>query len=372
MAASAPTSGADRELGAGFFGASVALSADGNTALVGARSNNAGVGSAIAFTRKGTAWTNQQTLLAPTSGPDKGILAANFGAGVALSADGSTALVGAPFNNPSGSIAGVGSAIVFTRTATGWIIQQTLRAPTSGTNKELNPGNFGASVALNADGNTALVGAPGDDLTGAFQTGVGAAWVFAREARTWDGGQKLVAPTSGSEEEIASTLWGKGQFGWSVALSSDGKTALIGGQNDNGEVGAAWVFIYQPAFLHRVAGWYVTQKLTAPATGPARMNGTANFGGAVALSGDGTTALIGGRLDDAAEVGGEAGAAWILAPLSPPHVPHHDPRGLPAASDKRGDLRRRYDVLARQARQAGTRLDRYTSAPRRRAQLYQR
>ena len=35
---------------------------------------------------------------------------------------------------------------------------------------------------------------------------------------------------------------GKGQFGYSVALSSNGKTALIGGPEDNSEVGAVWVF----------------------------------------------------------------------------------------------------------------------------------
>ena len=35
---------------------------------------------------------------------------------------------------------------------------------------------------------------------------------------------------------------GDGQFGYSVALSGDGNTALIGGPGDNGNVGAAWVF----------------------------------------------------------------------------------------------------------------------------------
>jgi hypothetical protein len=35
---------------------------------------------------------------------------------------------------------------------------------------------------------------------------------------------------------------GAANFGWSVALSYDGKTALIGGDADNGGIGAAWVF----------------------------------------------------------------------------------------------------------------------------------
>src|SRR5207302_6777381 len=33
-----------------------------------------------------------------------------------------------------------------------------------------------------------------------------------------------------------------GQFGYSVALSGDGSTALVGGPGDNGGLGAAWVF----------------------------------------------------------------------------------------------------------------------------------
>jgi hypothetical protein len=42
---------------------------------------------------------------------------------------------------------------------------------------------------------------------------------------------------------IASDEHGSGLFGLSVALSSDGNTALIGGEGDNGFVGAAWVFV---------------------------------------------------------------------------------------------------------------------------------
>jgi hypothetical protein len=33
-----------------------------------------------------------------------------------------------------------------------------------------------------------------------------------------------------------------GSFGYSVALSADGSTALVGGNSDNGSKGAAWVF----------------------------------------------------------------------------------------------------------------------------------
>ena len=90
-------------------------------------------------------------------------------------------------------------------------------------------GDFGASVALSADGSTALIGAPSDDF------GVGAAWVFTRTGSTWSQqGNKL----TGAEER------GDGEFGTAVALSADGNTALIGGIGDDKDTGAVWVFTH--------------------------------------------------------------------------------------------------------------------------------
>ena len=104
------------------------------------------------------------------------------------------------------------------------LIQQGSKLTASG---ETGDGAFGASVALSADGTTALIGGP-------FDNGyVGAAWVFTRSGSTWtQQGSKL---TGGDET-------GAGEFGFSVALSADGNTALIGGAEDNSGVGAAWVF----------------------------------------------------------------------------------------------------------------------------------
>jgi hypothetical protein len=69
-------------------------------------------------------------------------------------------------------------------------------------------------VALSGDGNTALIGGPVDN------GGVGTAWVFTRSGSTWtQQGSKL----TGTDETEG------GFFGFSVALSGDGNTALIGG-----------------------------------------------------------------------------------------------------------------------------------------------
>ncbi len=87
--------------------------------------------------------------------------------------------------------------------------------------------SFGDSVALSHDGATALVGGLQDG------GGAGAAWVFARAGAAWaQQGSKL----TGGEER------GSGEFGWSVALSGEGATALVGGIGDGAKTGAAWAF----------------------------------------------------------------------------------------------------------------------------------
>ena len=49
------------------------------------------------------------------------------------------------------------------------------------------------------------------------------------------------------------------QFGIDTAISADGKTALVGGRNENGERGAVWVFVRSGA------GWNHQAKLTGGA-----------------------------------------------------------------------------------------------------------
>lgn len=286
---SAPSTGRDRELGLAFFGMSVALSADGNTALVGAPSDNKNIGAAWLFTRSGGAWTERQRLIAPTAGKDRWLPPRNpqFGTSVALSADGSTALIGGyterNFN---------GAAWVFNRAGTGWLERQKLTAPKSGPNRGISRPFFGYSVSLTSSGNTALIGGYRDD---SFS---GAAWVLTRSAGVFTVRQKLLAPSTGTQKRV-----GAPAFGFSAALSSDGNTALIGAPSDkpsggNGfGVGAAWVF--------RRAGRRFTQphKLTAPLA----HIGAVVFGYRVALSGIGDTALVGVPNE------GKYGASWAFA-----------------------------------------------------------
>jgi len=83
----------------------------------------------------------------------------------------------------------------------------------------------GFSVSVSADGNTAVVGG---------WAGAGAAWVYTRSGGVWSQqGAKLVG---------TGAVGAAGQ-GWSVAVSADGNTAVVGGYGDDSDAGAAWVFV---------------------------------------------------------------------------------------------------------------------------------
>jgi hypothetical protein len=260
-------------IGQAGFGVSVALSADGTTALIGGDSDNAVVGAAWAFTNSGATWTQQGPKLTPNDGTNQ----PEFGSGVALSADGNTALIGGDDDDQ-----GVGAAWVFTRSVGVWTQQGGKHTPTSGA---VGGGGFGAGVALSADGITALIGAPGDN------NGVGAAWVFTRPAGIWaQQGPKLAA----SDET------GAGQFGASVALSADGNTAVTGGPDDDSSIGAAWLF-------DRSNSVWTQQGFRLTGSGEV---GAGQFGSHVAISADGSIVLIGAPDDR-----GNIGAAWVFTPI---------------------------------------------------------
>ncbi|MDW8361961.1 MAG: hypothetical protein RMK74_06155, partial [Myxococcales bacterium] len=139
------------------FGSSVALTSDGSRALVAAThddiGSNTNQGSAYVFVRSGTSWSHEQKLTASDGDMDD-----CFGSGVALTSDGSRALIGARVDE-IGSNAAQGSAYVFVWTGTRWSQEQKLTADDGATGDY-----FGTSVALTSDGSRALVGAYGDDV----------------------------------------------------------------------------------------------------------------------------------------------------------------------------------------------------------------
>ncbi|MBZ5580412.1 MAG: Ig-like domain-containing protein [Acidobacteriia bacterium] len=239
-------------------GSSVALSADGSTALVGGPGDD-GI---WVFSRSSGVWSQQGGKLAGTGEAGN---SAGQGAAVALSADGNTALVGGPEDN-----GGMGAVWVFTRTAGVWN-QQGEKLVGSGS---VGTSSQGTSIALSSDGNTAIVGGPGDN------SHLGATWVFTRSGGVWSQqGGKLVGSgsTPGDSGAVAQ--------GASVALSAGGNTALIAGPDDNDATGAVWAFTRSGSVWSQQGS-----KLVGSGAGVSPMQG-----GAVALSADGDTALVGGR-----------------------------------------------------------------------------
>jgi Divergent InlB B-repeat domain/FG-GAP repeat len=297
------------EAGTAGVGGSVAVSTDGNTALIGGLADDTGQGAVWVFTRgPGGVWSQQGPKLvgnctSSCSGANGTgeVGAAAFGSSVAVSGDGTTALIGGPADNGT-----AGAAWVFTRASGVWSQQGAklvgnCTSSCSGPNGtgEIGAGGFGASVALSGDAGTALVGGTADD------SAAGAAWVFTRASGVWSQqGAKLVGDcTGGCAGPNGTGEIVPGAFGFSVALSGDGNTALIGANFDAGFRGGAWVFTrtggaWSEQGTHLLG--YCDSVPGFPCGGP---NGrgqasAAQFGSSVALSDDGNTALIGAPGDD--------------------------------------------------------------------------
>ena len=155
-------------------GVSVALSADGNTAIIGGWCDNHDVGAAWVYTRADGTWSQQGDKLVGTGyvgTPEQGV-------SVAISADGNTAIVGGYYDNSH-----TGAAWVYTRSDGVWSQQGTKLVA----NDAVGHAQEGVSVALAADGNTAIVGGWCDNGD------AGAAWVYTRTDGVWSQqGNKLV------------------------------------------------------------------------------------------------------------------------------------------------------------------------------------
>lgn len=268
------------------LGNSVALSGDGSWALLGALSADPGgradAGAAYVFRRVMGTWTLQQTLI-----PSDSTAGARFGSSVSLSADGQTALVTA-FQDPVGGAAAAGSAYVFVQSMSGFVQQKKL-IPSDSTAGI----RFGQHGAISADGQTVLIGSNFNSPAGISRAG--AAYVFSRGMGAWSEQQKLVA----SNRSVGS------EFGIEVALSGDGNSALVGAYlaDVGGLANAGAGYVYR-----RVSGVWVEQQIL---TASDRAAGD-GLGSSVALSADGRIAALGARSADRMGIA-DVGAAYVFS-----------------------------------------------------------
>lgn len=268
-------------VGGSLQGSAVSLSADANTAIVGGPATNGGMGAAWIWRRTGGVWTQQGTMLVGSGAFGN----SGQGRSVFLSGDGTTAIVGGANDNN-----GAGAAWIWTSTGGVWT-QQGPKLVGSGAGGGFFGVRQGSAVSLSGDGNTAVVGGPGDD-------GVGAAWLWTRNAGVWtQQGPKLVSAAT-------AFIFDQGR---AVSLAADGNTALIAGRTENGEAGSA-------SLWQRTAGAWTEQSPRLIATGAVGRD--AQVGWSVFLSADATTAIVGGNGDNAG-----VGAAWVFCTNAPAPMP---------------------------------------------------
>jgi hypothetical protein len=272
-AAAGQSAGRQQELAASdgmpadFFGLTVALSGDGHTALVGAPGRT--VGAAYVFVKQGGMWTEQQELDSP-AGP----AADSYGYSVALSADGSTALVGAM----TGGANQAGVVYSYAPKGGGYVLDGQMTPADGAAGDE-----FGASVSLSGLGNVALVGAP---IHNGFQ---GAAYTFVHGARAWS-----------EQREFANPGVAGSAYGISVAEAPDGLAGVVGAPLGNNVQGAAYAVSGLDGSQHELVASDASEG--------------SFFGVSVSMNAFGTRALVGSPFanlgDGAAYVFDNSRGAW--------------------------------------------------------------
>jgi hypothetical protein len=283
----------------------VACSSNGNVLAVGAPFDSGadgqapGMGAVFVFTRTGTLWNEQPTILRAMNGEagDK------FGNAVAVSADGARIVVGAPeedgsttsrIGNDNDDAPDAGAVYVFALGGSNYDLESYLKA-----RPILDPviaeDLFGYDVAIAADGRTLVAGAPFAEAPvrpGNFNSG--AAFVFTREGSTWTQRASLSGPPIDATEDD--------QFGLSVATSVDGSTIAVGAPFEDGDAlstsenpnanapaaGAAYIFTTS----NRV-DWPRQAYLKAPNAQAGDL-----LGMTVALSADGNVVAMGATGED--------------------------------------------------------------------------
>ena len=189
------------------FGISVAVDGDTNTVVVGAPGDDgagADSGSVYVFVKPFGGWATS-TETAKLTASD-GAALDYFGYSVAV--DGDTVLVGAyQDDDEENDSQDSGSAYIFVKPVGGWVATSTAAKLTASDGADDDW--FGVSVAL--DGNTAVIGASGDDDKGIDS---GSVYVFVKPSGAWaDGNETDKLPASDGEAQD--------NFGYSVAVDVD-------------------------------------------------------------------------------------------------------------------------------------------------------
>jgi hypothetical protein len=307
-----------------LVGYAVALSADGTTLAVGAQTEGGGVkagdrteaayasGAVYIYLRGPKGWVQQARLKASNMDASD-----QFGTQVALSADGNTLAVAAPYedsaatgvngNQSDNSMPEAGAVYVFTRSGTAWTQQAYVKASNTGEPDEGD--TFGSSIALSGDGSFLAVGSPSEDSgIGGIDAnqqdnsspGSGAVYVFTRTGARWAQQVYIKSPRPRSGGAAGDL------FGYSVALSHDGGTLGVGVYDEsgisnviNGELdfrgnGTGAVYVYRRAGATWAREAYIKAR---------EQDRNDSMGNWIALSADGNTLAAAAADEDSMTTG---------------------------------------------------------------------
>jgi len=261
------------------FGYAVAISGDGKVIISSAFGDDdvaTDSGAVYVYVQNSLGeWQRVQKLKASDAAASDyfgGYPANTFGArnSIDVSGDGSIIVVGANFEDISGSNSG--SAYIFEKSGSTWVQVQKITG-----NDTAADDHFGQAVGVSGNGSTIAIAAPYDDTT----TNQGAAYIFEKVGGTWTQVQKIV-----QSDSLLNTYFGES----GVRLTDDGTTLLVGayahdepytGAGD--DTGAAYIFDRAPN-----GTWSQTQKLYGSTTDTGD-----RFGVNVDISGDGTVVCCG-------------------------------------------------------------------------------
>lgn len=305
------------------LGASLDLSADGNTLVVGApgeagasrvingdETDNSALyaGAAYVFVRTGSTWTQQAYIKPSNLDADD-----RFGGAVRVSSDGNVMAVAAHYessnatgingNQNDNSLLRAGAVYIFRRTGVTWAQEAYIKPSLTYFGQQFGE----ASIDLSGDGSTLVVGATrdasdsvginGSDMQGTT-FGSGAAYVFTRTAGVWSQQAYIKAALPGNSDF----------FGSHVALANDGNTLVVAAAqeasmwqgvaamaNDDSAFAAGAIYV----FTRSGVTW--SQDVYIKASNAEALDA---FGSQVAISGDGSTI--------AASAAGEASSSRVV------------------------------------------------------------
>lgn len=295
----------------GFFGNDVAVSSDGDTAIVAAKGWDApfgfgnSVGSVFLYTRDPDAdwvWNKRKRF---RGNHKKDLFGKEIAVGGPQSSPQKVLVVGAPYDRTANvpddpDNTGAGAVYIYLGFGDTYDQQQKL----TGDPPEYE-GFFGMSVAISKTGDTIVVGESGDDpIPEEADESHGSVYVYTLNGAQWDRQTKLLGQKDDYEEN---------SFGVSVAISNDGNTIVVSdtvADEVNSEAtGAAYIYTRSSD-----GSWSRTATLI-----PTDVEEGDRFGGSVHISGDGETVFVTETLDDNSTAEGagsvyafnDTGSGWV-------------------------------------------------------------